>query len=188
MHRQKRAVSINQQDPISLMTDKETTLPTLPDDMPKREKLLRLLPFYNSIPEAARAAGYSEYSATSNVYTLVKSPKFQNKLREYYNAQTLCMLPKLVKIENDVIDKCLKDVDSVPKFKDTLKQIKQSSGVLAPEQGPGSTVINVSGVRQFMLQLTHERKKALENPTDTIDVEPETVVQCSDNDTDPVSP
>jgi hypothetical protein len=28
----------------------------------------------------------------------------------------------------------------------------------------------------------------LENPTDTIDVEPETVVQCSDNDTDPVSP
>ena len=138
-------------------------LPTLPDDMPKREKLLRLLPFYNSIPEAARAAGYSEYSATSNVYSLVKSHKFQSKLREYYNAQTLCMLPKIVHIENNVVDECLRDVSSVPKFKDTLKQIKQSAGVISPDQGPGSTVINVSGVREFMLQLTAERTKTLHN-------------------------
>ena len=138
-------------------------LPTLPDDMPLSEKLLRCLPYFDNVKQAALAAGYSEKSANSSIYTLIKRPKFQARLREYYNGQTVALLPKLFAIDNNVVDRCLKDVDCVPKFKDTLKQIKQSAGVLSPDQGPGSTVINVSGVREFMLQLTAERTKTLHN-------------------------
>ena len=62
---------------------------TLPADIPKTEKLIRLLPLFPTVYEAAKAAGFSRLNRRGiQSIHLVKSAKFQNQeLREYYNAQ-----------------------------------------------------------------------------------------------------
>jgi len=50
-----------------------------------REKtLMECLSTAKSVSEAGRMAGYSESYCRSNIYGLVKSDKFQEKLRKHY--------------------------------------------------------------------------------------------------------
>ena len=57
----------------------------------------------------------------------------------------------------------MEDIDNVSKFKDTLKQIKQSSGVLQQDAQPGTTIINVGNVKEFMLKVRDNRSKTLQS-------------------------
>ena len=135
----------------------------LPDDMPKQDKLIILLPHCESVKQAALLAGYSESTARGSIHTLIKTPAFQSKLREHYNGQAHMLLPSILRVEQNVVKACLDDVNCVPKFQHTLKQIKQSTSVLQPDPGHGNVTINVGNIQDLMLQVCNKRNDTLHN-------------------------
>ena len=127
-------------------------------ELTREDKFIRNLSLYPTVSEAAIQAGYSQSYATSNLYQRLRKESFQRKIREFYKGSVSTLLPKIAQIESKVVTACLADVDKVPKFQHTLKQIKQSSGVLSQDTGQAQPTIQIESVRQLMIQI-HESKQ-----------------------------
>lgn len=128
----------------------ESKTPVIPEPMPRRQQLIHNLAFYKTLPEAAEAAGYSKTYANTQLYQVIKSDRFQKNIRDYYKGYASSLLPSILQAEQgtiqilrDMLDQAatekdpeqraeLQDraVNMLAKSKDTLKQLKQSSGVL----------------------------------------------------------
>lgn len=116
----------------------------------KEEKLIRNLSIYKSPQKAAREAGYSESFASSTVYVKIKKPSFQKKIRDFYNGLAAFQLPIISQIERKALEHLIDNVGDVPKFSNTLKQIKQSAGVLTPDNVSHITLINIDKAQLLM--------------------------------------
>lgn len=115
-------------------------------------KLIDNLSIYRSWEAAAIAAGYSEKSA-NNIKQLVKrNPRFLDMLKSRYNSKAIVLLNEIGMIEEKVVQACLENIDNLPKFKSTIKELKQTAGVLAPDHAP-QQVIQVTNIRSLMAQI-----------------------------------
>ena len=132
------------------MTD---NLPAETAEPGKQDKLIECLAVAKSISEAGRMAGYSDLHCRSGIYTLVKSAKFQNKLRKHYLTKSGALLPKIVQAESDLLNIIALDPEKLSKHNNTVKQIKQAVGVLQPDEGPKQQNVNIQASQLVMQQI-----------------------------------
>nr|BDD44331.1 hypothetical protein 8 [Desulfobacterales bacterium] len=133
----------------------------------REEQFIRNLCLYDSTRDAAIAAGYSKSYANGPLYQRLKNPDFQNKIREYYIQHSRLVLPKILKLNNKIIE-YLVDRDNfkeTPKYKDTLRQILQVSGLLQTDKAEPTQTINYIEIRKLMTNL-HEGTRKGDEPSD----------------------
>lgn len=128
-----------------------------PED--REQTLVECLSTAKSISEAGRMAGYSESYCRSNIYGLVKSDKFQEKLRKHYRTLTGALLPKILKAESDLVDIILNNPEKLSKHHTTIKQIKQAAGILEPDNTPKQPFINIKNLRELSLQILNSPRE-----------------------------
>ncbi len=143
---------------------------TLPEKFDKQELLIRNLCLGMNVTQAASQAGYSDSTAQSSVYQMIKQPKFQARLKEYVLAHNIIDIPKVISLENKAIDALTlmfesdpdKAIDKLAKLSPTFKRKLQDAGVSQSDQQPAQQTINVKNLQNFMVQVTAERQKAIE--------------------------
>ena len=123
------------------------------------DRLIGCLSDFDTIKEAAIHAGYSEVTATKYVYTILKRPKVQDRIREYYKINNLGLLPKILKAESKLVDLVLKDPEKLSKHNNTIKQIKQVAGVLESDDAPKTQFINVLNLRDLSIQVLNKQEE-----------------------------
>ena len=155
------------------------TTNNLPDsaEPTKQDKFISALFTYPTIQEAAHAAGYSNKSVTSHVYTLLKNPLFITKMREYAINNDLMELPALARIERKCLQLVEDEPEKYPKFKDIFRQKKQIAGILAPDATPALPTINIRSIEHLQVVLgdqVSQRVLTLDKPPkaqDMVDVQ-----------------
>ncbi|NNG10256.1 MAG: hypothetical protein HKM92_08785 [Arenibacter sp.] len=140
----------------------------------REDKFIRYLCVCDTIKEASRRAGYSKYMAASGCYQIVKKPEFQKKLKEYYLAHNSTLLPKIIKAESKLVDIVLADPEKLSKHNKTIRELKQSTGVLQADEAPKQQVININGIRELMIQVNNQ-KSDMERLSDDQTVEGEVI-------------
>ena len=139
-------------------TGNDTPEPTEPT---KQDKFISHLFTEPTIKDAARKAGYAESTCASVTYTMLKDPKFQDKLRQYAIANDLLSVPQLQRIES----KCLKLVEDspekYPKFKEIFRQKKQIAGLLAQDAVPAQPTINIKTIEHLQVVVGDAVQKRL---------------------------
>ena len=129
----------------------------------KSEQLIGYLFTEPDIKAAAIKAGYAESTASKSIYTMIKQPEFQNRLRQYAIQNDLLSLPQLAKIES----KCLKLVEDspekYPKFKEIFRQKKQIAGLLAQDAVPAQPTINIKTIEHLQVVVGDAVQKRLAN-------------------------
>ena len=129
-----------------------------PDDSQEQDKDLELinqLTQCNSWYQAALNVGYSPSYAKLIRYKKLRSNNFISKLKQYYNNSTTGLLPKILAAESKIVDLVLENPENISKFRHTLKEIKQSAGVLAYEERGQAPVINIGQI-QALIRQEHE--------------------------------
>lgn len=129
----------------------------------REDLFIRNLSLCNSVQEAALSAGYAPQYASSGIYKRIKSPKFQEKVRQYYVSHVHEDLPRIARINRSILKQLEKEVTSgdlgnVPKTRHVSKQTLQIAGLLGQEKVAQPTV-NVSGVRNMMIQLHNQNSR-----------------------------
>ncbi len=132
------------------LPDKQLPQITFPDDMPPEERLLQALPLGENVAEAGRISGYTDTHSHQRMYAVVNSERFQKRIRERYNGNSHLLLSKVGNIEEQVVNRVMQNLDDLPKFRHTLKEIKQATGILQPDTGPAQPTIQVNNIRQLM--------------------------------------
>ena len=158
-----------------------------PTEPTKQDKFISYLFTEQTIKDAARKAGYAESTCASVTYTMLKDPKFQDKLRQYAINNDLLSLPVIAKIEN----KCLNLVDAnpekYPKFKEIFRQKKQVAGILAQDTTPAVPTINIKSIEHLQVVLgdqVHRRVLTLDKPVKAISTHPTMESHNQDQDDD----
>ena len=142
----------------------------LPDTPKDREQVfIENLATAKSVSEAGRIAGYSEAYIKGDFYKKFNSKRFIQRVRDHYNGFSYTLLPKIAQAESKVVDLILEDPEKLPKFERTLKQIKQATGILKPEEQPGQPMISVQNIQNILLNV-HDRA---ENTEDILNITPE---------------
>jgi len=152
---------------------------TLPGEPIKREdQFIRNLAQYPTVKAAAIAAGYSESYANSNLYQRMKSESLLRKIREYYNGNAAIMLPRILDAERKVVELVHADPKELPKYRHTLRELKQSAGVLQSDTPTSQPTIKVGSIRNLVLQMQERREESLHNDAiEYSDVEGEVISQ-----------
>ena len=143
-----------------------------PETVDNREDLF-IANLFEGMPkkEAAKAAGYNKSTCDSSIYTKFHSKRFKEKLIEYAISKNIFQLPDVLNIESATL-KTLKDIaeqiddptlsddernkirerflSNVAKSKHTLKEIKQSTGLLEQDRAPGSLTINIDKLQNAL--------------------------------------
>ena len=125
-------------------------------ELPREDKFVNALMVYDSITEAGIAAGYSKSYAETHLRSKLKQPKFIEKVRKAYNGQSIALLSKLSQINIKVVETCLNDIDCVPKFERTLKHVRQSAGVEAPDDHHNTPMIQVENIQNLLVQVHND--------------------------------
>ena len=140
------------------MQENTQNLPTVIDGLNPEsweDRFISYLSTCKTIRAAGIKAGYSESYSKTNLCDKFKNQAFLNKLKTYYNGYSASLLPKILHAESKVVDIVLNDPEKLPKFSRTLKELKQSAGVLQQDQAPGSVMINIENM-QNILKKVHE--------------------------------
>jgi len=131
-------------------------MPTLPDTMPREERFIECLSYFKDERVAALHAGYSETTAGNIRNWKLNDPKFIAKLRTRYNGSAAMLLPRILAVESKAVELVNDDPTLLPKFRHTLKELKQSAGVLQPDAEAGQPVIQITNIRSMVLQMQEE--------------------------------
>lgn len=124
---------------------------------PREAKFIKNLSIYTDPKKAALEAGYSLSYANVVVSTKLKNPKFISKLKEQYNGKATALLPAIMRAEQKAVSYVIDNPEDLPKFRHTLKEIKQTAGVLAADITAQSPTVNISGVQNLMLQIQQQK-------------------------------
>jgi hypothetical protein len=145
----------------------------LPESTPDREDLLIRNLFLCKTPrEAARKAGYSEsYTESGLIYRRLKSPKLQEKIRQYAIANELLNIPAILDLERGAIKYLQDKPQELPKFAAILKQKKQIAGLLQQDTTPTAPTINIKEVRTLMLNVPQDKVTSGDQTGDILDAE-----------------
>ena len=154
---------------------KKTTQLVNTENMPvrdsKEEKFLELIGEYRDWKRAAVEAGYSGRYADEIRSRKMKQPAFVEKLIRRYGANSsIARLPQLQGIRDEIYRIVEEDPTKEPQFKHVFKQDLQIAGVLSEDHNQSSTVINIGGIRELMVQVGQERRCQLDN-SQTIEAE-----------------
>jgi phage terminase small subunit len=160
------------------LTDNNTAL-SLPDTFPSiqdQESLfIRNLFTEPSITQAALSAGYSESSAKSHIYTKLRQPKFQERIREYARTHELInSVPTILRLEENALKYLADKPEQLPKFASILKQKKQIAGLLSQDVAPAQATISIGQVSNLMLNVTQHTQdvvNAADNSAHIINVD-----------------
>jgi len=145
-----------------------------PTEPSKSDQLIRYLFSEPDIKAAAIKAGYAESTASKHIYTMIKDPKFQDRLRQYAIANDLLSVPQLQKIENSCLKLVEANPEKYPKFKEIFRQKKQVAGLLAQDTTPAVPTINIRSIEHLQVVLgdqVHKRVLTLDKPVKAQDVE-----------------
>lgn len=134
-----------------VIVEQDETLPITQDEI-REQEFIRNLAVCKSRAEAARLAGYSESYITGTLYKKFKSKQFQDKIKKYYNGNAHTLLPKILEAERKVVDLVNEDVEKLPKFRHTLKEIKQTTGLLESDDKPRVPTIKIGSVKNLLLK------------------------------------
>jgi hypothetical protein len=134
----------------------------------RQDKLIRLLCTGMAVKPAAEMAGYSPSYARTMIYRAVKTPAFQEKLKQYVLANYKTMqIPKILGIDDQVLNHLVKNPLDSPKHKDTLKRVQKIAGYLKDDVPAGPTMINIetckiirAGLRKHFEQKENEVQDA----------------------------
>jgi len=144
-------------------TIKKDVLPAMDvTDDPREARLIEYLSIYTDPRKAALKAGYSQSYAYNVTSTKLKSPRFISKLKAHYNGRTTALLPAILNVESKAVQYCMENPQELPKFRHTLKEIKQTAGVLAPDITANTPTVQINGVQNLMLQIQAEKEQGAE--------------------------
>jgi hypothetical protein len=135
------------------------SLPALQDPLPDipldRESLLiRYLFTEPNVFQAAIKAGYSEGYADGPLHNRIKSPKLQEKIREYARQHELInSVPLIMRLEHKALEYLADKPSELPKFSAILKQKKQIAGLLSQDVQPQQATISIGQVSNLMLNV-----------------------------------
>ena len=149
----------------------------------KQDRFISALFAYPTIQEAAHAAGYSNKSVTSHVYTLLKNPAFITKMREHAIANNLIALPTIARIEKKCLEIVEREPENYPKYKEIFRQTKQISGLLAQDTQPVQPTINIKSIEHLQVVLgdqVHKRTLTLDKPVKAQDMVDADILSASD--------
>ena len=153
------------------MTDNNSdNLPTEPIN--QEELFIRNLFIEPSITQAALNAGYSESSAKSHIYTKLRQPKFQEKIRDYARQHELIdSVPTILRLENQALKYLEDKPEELPKFASILKQKKQIAGLLSQDVAPQQATISIGAVANLMLNVSQVDSGNNDNAPDNQGIE-----------------
>ena len=129
---------------------------------PRESKFIEYLSIYTNPVTAAKKAGYSDTYSLNISCNKLKSQRFLNKLKAHYNGRAAALLPALQKVESKAVQYCMENPQELPKFRHTLKEIKQTAGVLAPDITTNTPTVQINGVQNLMLQIQAEKEQGAE--------------------------
>jgi hypothetical protein len=107
------------------------------------------------VKTAGREAGYSEAYTSSTLYQKFKSPRFQNKIRDFAASLNYSFLPKVLNIHRlglEAIEKDLKNggVEKASKLKHISRDSLRMAGLLNDENKPGVSYVNIRSIRAII--------------------------------------
>lgn len=147
-------------------------LDSLPTTQDQEALFIHNLFIESSITQAALKAGYSESSAKSHIYTKLRQPKFQEKIREYARVHELVnSVPTILRLEENALKYLADKPAELPKFSALIKQKKQIAGLLSQDAVPQQPMISIGSVANLMLQVSQVEPVQADNVTDIITVE-----------------
>jgi hypothetical protein len=133
-----------------------------PVDKDKKEESREALFIRNlfldmDVKAAGRAAGYSEAYISSTMYQKFRSPRFQNKIRDFAASLNYSFLPKVLNIHRlglEAIEKDLREggVEKASKLKHISRDSLRMAGLLNDEGKPGVSFVNVENLQAIIQQ------------------------------------
>jgi len=134
----------------------DAALATSGEPVDREDLFIECLTQYPTKWQAGVAAGYSESYSKGPLSTKFKNKRFMDKLRAHYNGNAAFLLPKILNAESAVVQLVTDDPMLLPKFRHTLKELKQSAGVLQPDAEAGQPAIQITNIRSMVLQMQEE--------------------------------
>lgn len=122
------------------------------EDEERENAFIRYLFLGLGVTDAASKAGYSKSYAESAVYQKFKSPRFQDKIRDYAvstNAQTI---PKVCDLYRIAVNQLYKEaqngeLENLSKLRHIPRQILEIGRILTPEQGQVANYVNIEQIQ-----------------------------------------
>ena len=158
-HKKPQKVIMEGENKTSIVNNNRD-LPVIPGELTRKEAsreelLIRNLFLDMDLKPAARAAGYSESYISSTLYQKFKSPRFQNKIRDFAASLNYSFLPKVLNIHRlglEAIEKDLKNggVEKASKLKHISRDSLRMAGLLNDENKPGVSYVNIRSIRAII--------------------------------------
>jgi hypothetical protein len=144
----------------------------LPGPIDRESAFLRNLFIEPSVMQAALKAGYSEAYSKGDIYTRLRTSKFQEKVREYARTHELIeSIPLIMRLEHAALKHLDGKPEELPKFASILKQKKQIAGLLSQDAAPAQATISIGQVANLMLNVTQDVGKQADNSGTIISVD-----------------
>jgi hypothetical protein len=127
----------------------------LPEPIDRESAFLRNLFIEPSVMQAALKAGYSEAYSKGDIYTRLRTSKFQEKVREYARTHELIeSISVIMRLEHNALKWLQDKPQELPKYASILKQKKQIAGLLSQDTAPAQATISIGQVANLMLNVS----------------------------------
>jgi len=154
--------------PASVSNDYLPSALTSPDNIDRESLFIRNLFIEPNVLQAALKAGYSEGYATGPLYNRLKSPKLQERIREYARQHELIdSVPTIMRLEHNALKWLADKPEELPKFASILKQKKQIAGLLSQDVAPQQATISIGQVSNLMLNVNQHTQDVVNSSDNT---------------------
>jgi len=134
-------------------SDPENAVSDVAEPLSKENQFIQNLFRFSTIKEAATEAGYSESTVASTIYTKMKKPHFRDKIRQYAINHDIMTLPRMLRVEDQLLDYLEKNPVEVSKHARIWAQKKKIAGILKEEEpAPVVKTVNIGELRVWMQQ------------------------------------
>ena len=144
----------------------------------RQDRMIRLLCTGLPVCQAAVQAGYSEAYSNTGVYSMIRRPAFQKRMKDYVLAvYKTSAIPSILSIDNKVLEYLKKNPLDSRKYGATLKRVQKVTGFLGDEFHPSPPVLNIGSMTVIQQGLAGHFKRleygTNDDPRDVIDVQSE---------------
>jgi len=121
----------------------------------REELFIRNLFLDMGVKDAARQAGYSESYLSSSLYKRFRSPRFQNKIKDFAISLNYSFLPKVLNIHRlglEAIEKDLREggVEKASKLKHISRDSLRMAGLLNEDNKPAVSFVNIHSLQAII--------------------------------------